>query len=211
MRHLPVTNMRFWPERNWRSLTRFFLLSALLLVVAVFTVSFLQLRHDAPAMAQALAQFTLARSFEALAHLEPSDDPRTIELHAAYFPSLLVQMSIITACSTSWEKNGKIPTAGDDLLRAGIRPADQMDPWGHPYRVRLLPGKFLIVQSTGPSGQDKIPPLTISEPKTFFQGGPKMFGDNFVLGLQLSDKTMASSVRKNPSTATSTRPHADQP
>jgi hypothetical protein len=177
--------MKLWPGRNWRSLTRLGVLAALIVAVLV-SVAVFEIRDFAPGPAvQALTGVVLARNFEGLAHLQPSSDPRTVKLRAAYFSTVIDQMAVVTACRAYWEKNGSVPSGPEDLLKAGIKPSYQLDPWGRPFKIRLLAGNFLLVQSTGPSGQDEVPLTYLSQPRESFQGGPKLVGDNLVIGLQL--------------------------
>jgi len=194
MRHPPVLDvrsgrvMRIWPDRNWKSLVRVALLGALLLATGAFTAVLLSGRRSPPAAIGVLKEFLQARMFENFAHRELAKDPKTLESDSAYLPVLLAEMDIAEACLKSWQKTGTLPVSSEG--RPG-NAAPPTDPWGRPYRVRLLSRDFLIVQSTGPTGQDRIPPEALSEPQRFFQHGPKLFGDNLVVGLQLPQRNHA--------------------
>jgi hypothetical protein len=180
--------IKLWPERNWQSLLRLAVLLSLLTVATFFSIALQQFRRTSAAAIEAGGTLLSARLFEDSTHQQRTVDPNEIELHALYGRSLLAQTGILSTCAETWEKTRAVPSTPEDLSRAGIEPATQVDPWGRSYRIRQLPGDVLIVQSTGPSGQDRVPWESPSELETMLQGGPKMFGDNLVVALKLSQR-----------------------
>ena len=187
--------MRLWPEGGWKSSVRFGLLIVVLVISVTYGYVVYEVREFVPAAAQGVNAIVLARSFEGILQLPFSDDPKTIELHATYFPGALSQTSMLAACRRSWRESGFVPTSREALTQSGVALVDQTDPWGRPYRVRLLPTNLLIIQSTGPSGQDLIPPAYFSGSGPPFPVGSHLIGDNLVLGFQLEDRTTRSDVR----------------
>jgi hypothetical protein len=181
--------IRVLPETGWPSQLRLGVLLALLIGAVWLSLALRKFEREFRSLPEAWAAIQTAAAFENLAHLEHGADSKTIELHSRYFRSMLAQMSILGACADSWTRNGTIPSTRADLIKAHVSPESLWDPWGREYRVRLLHGDFLIVQSTGPSGHDSIPADKLSEPDKYFGQGPRLIGDNLVVGLQLSNKS----------------------
>jgi hypothetical protein len=176
------------PERRWQPLARFVILLAVLASVIYLALAWRRFQRALPQQLEAAGGVLSARLFEDVTRLGWSTDPENIQLRALYGRSLLAQMNILSGCARSWEKNGRIPNTQAELLGAQVGPAFLVDPWGRDYKIRLLAGDFLIIQSTGPSGHDSIPPDELGEPDKYFGHGPKLIGDNLVVGLQLSNK-----------------------
>lgn len=177
--------LTFLPLRNGGSALRFALLLLLLAAAIVVVIEIHRLKTGSPAAARAGEELVSARLFEAVTHQERSANPQLVALHALYGRSLVEQGLILSACADAWEKSGIVPTTEAALIKVGISSAAQIDPWGHAYRLLLLRSDFLIVQSTGPSGQDDVPWNYPVDVQTALQSGPKLMGDNLVVGLKL--------------------------
>ena len=176
------------PESGWRAQSRLAALIVLLAGLIWLALALHRFEREMKRLPNAFEVVISAPMFENLAHVGRATDSRTLELHALYFRSMLAQIIVLSACGDYWAKTGTIPGTRAEFTKAGVGPALLVDPWAREYRVRLLRGGILIVQSTGPSGQDRLPPEILARPQKILGAGPKLFGDNLVVGMQLAGR-----------------------
>lgn len=150
-------SLRFLPVRSKLSFIRFLFLLGLLIVclVYVFVIYKINRSHIGPA-ADGFTRMLGARVFEASVSKVPSRESKEIEADANYAHSLAAQASIAAKCEAFLSTSGVTPRSESKALDCGLSPTELRDPWGHPFKVRLLNPELLLVESTGPSGLDRI-------------------------------------------------------
>jgi hypothetical protein len=100
-----------------------------------------------------------------------------------YALSMVEENKIVSSCENYVKMRGHLPASLADLSKAGLGPEFQRDPWSRPYRLRILRANLVMVQTTGPSGVDRV-----SEQWADSAGVPaiQLVGDNLVTLSQLN-------------------------
>ncbi len=170
--------MKFWPSRTRKELLR----TSALLVLLVFTVWFVSgLRAFNPGLIyfRAMTQVMGGHIFEAFVQNAPHSTSTRFN-DPNYGFSVLNQSRIILACEEFVRKRKSVPSL-DELVQAGLNPEFSFDPWNRKYRLRLLPGNVLMVQTTGPSGVDNISSEWAASAQHHLKPAFQLVGDNLVV------------------------------
>jgi hypothetical protein len=176
-----------WPERTRKALVRVSALSVLLVFTAVFGYG---LSRFDPGTAYF---YTMTRLLEAhlffLSLQRPTRNPPAVNTNdPRYGFSVLDEARIALASEHFFESHGHIPASLDELRETGLSPEFYVDPWKRRYRVRLLPGGVLMVQTTGPSGVDAVSPAWAESAERHLQPAIQPIGDNLVLLMKLEGR-----------------------
>jgi hypothetical protein len=105
----------------------------------------------------------------------------------SYGFSALNQARIALGYKRYLKSRNALPRSIGDLSAVGVDRAILIDPWNRAYKVRVTSARILIVQSTGPSGIDRISSEWLES--SSLQSDPvlELVGDNLILLEQLSD------------------------
>lgn len=147
--------IKFWPKQTLGSKLRLALLTIFLVMSIAFTF---ELRRFDPGSIylQAMTKMLGGRLFDLSLHKPETPVSAALTGNAGYGLSILDQMRIASVCEKYYISHNSIPSSSADLERLGLLPQVLLDPWGRPYKIRLLRADILVVQSTGPSGRDRI-------------------------------------------------------
>lgn len=64
----------------------------------------------------------------------------------------------------------------------GLSPEHYEDPWKRPYKIHVLQGRILVVQSTGKSGVDRLlSPTWLVQINSHLQPTVQFVGDNLII------------------------------
>jgi hypothetical protein len=172
-----------WPKKTWGSALRFLLLLTFLGIVIAGSLELQNIGKGGEAFLKASLSLVGSRFFEGFVGQPKSNQPKQTELNAVYGLSLLKQLSISETSQKFAEDRGVMPASITDLAKYGLNLADAVDPWGRPYRIRLLNGNLIVVQSTGPSGTDAI---SSGIARSLLTKEVQLVGDNLIVTRDLT-------------------------
>jgi hypothetical protein len=100
--------------------------------------------------------------------------------------AILDEVKVQLACERYIAMHRSVPASVDDLAEAGLSSEFYFDPWKRRYRIRLLPGDVLLVQTTGASGLDSISDEWAESVRNRLEPPFQFAGDNLILVKKLS-------------------------
>lgn len=98
-----------------------------------------------------------------------------------YSRAMAEELKIGVSSRDFFLKYGFVPSSVDQLARIGLDPSYYRDPWSRPYRTYLLPAGIIIVQSTGPSGVNRLSQEWLASAKDRMHTPVQLVGDNLVI------------------------------
>jgi hypothetical protein len=177
--------MKLWPKRSWSGLVRFSFLTLALIVVIIGVFEIRNVGRAGEAVLRAGIYIVGGRFFEGVINRPSSDSPNVLKLDATYTWSLARQMSLIEEIKQYYSVKKVFPKTIQDLVAYGITSSDLLDPWKRPYRLHVLDGHVIIIQSTGPSGVDRLPSEQPLNSGGFLTSRVQLVGDNLIVGEDL--------------------------
>lgn len=146
-----------WPKANPWSILRSIILLGILAVCLFYC--YVVYSFDGKGFAGAITGIFKtfnARAYESLSGKPHSTEPLQVITDAKYSTALFVELSLVDKYLKYNRANGKLPKDVSLLTAYGFDPVDVLDPWHRPYKIRPISRQYFIIQSTGPSGADRV-------------------------------------------------------
>lgn len=183
--------LKLWPETNLKGLLRLGFLILLLLISIDFAYEVLRFNLGS-AYLQGMTRIIgngffgslLSRSTNGASTTRPSDP--------GYGLSVLGQMKVASSCEHFYAAHKSVPSSASEFREAGLTPDMLMDPWGRPYKIRLVSGDILVVQSTGPTGVDRLSNESIATISQASVAANLLVGDNLLIVSRVNPKNVAT-------------------
>lgn len=98
-----------------------------------------------------------------------------------YLNSLIDQTKIVAACDAFVARTGRTPQSFTELEIPHNSGLSRADPWGRAYILRSSGNSPCIIQSSGPSGEDKLRQLSTEQILRFPQRKQFYVADNLIV------------------------------
>jgi HAMP domain-containing protein len=148
--------LSMWPGRSRSSVARFLILAGMLVLAIVGAIELKRLRPDQAILKLGSAVSAVRASGKTTGET-PSTESQALQLKLRYTWDIVNQMKVADAALRYWQRHASVPASVEDLVGEGVRTQFQHDPWGRPFIIRALQPDLIVVESTGPSGVDRVP------------------------------------------------------